>query len=102
MSKTVLAINKSLVEPRTFDLHGVALKHSALQVFYNILNFKKEYETRHGVMTSEELSKIYLENIRFAKEDEAVTCLQAGGGEGFLLSVVYVIFLLSSNGCFTC
>ena len=58
---------------RTFDLHGVALKHSALQVFYNILNFKKDLESKRGPVTSEELSKIYIDNIRFAREDESVS-----------------------------
>ena len=61
--------------PRTFDLHGVALKHSALQVFWSILTYKRELETKQVVITSEELSKKYMENIRFAKEEEAVSWL---------------------------
>ena len=58
---------------RNFELHGVALKHSPLQQFYNVLGFKTEYESKHGPIKSEALSKLYEEHIVWANPDDAVT-----------------------------
>lgn len=57
---------------RTIDLHGVALKHTPLQQFYNIIGFEVEYEKKHGVITSEQLAKLYEQKVRFANPDDAV------------------------------
>ncbi len=57
---------------RTIDLHGVALKHTPLQQFYNIIGFKMDYERKHGTITSEALAKLYEDKVRFANPDDAV------------------------------
>ncbi|CAK9047073.1 unnamed protein product, partial [Durusdinium trenchii] len=53
-----------------FDLWGVALKHSPLQQIFNVLNFKAEYEAKHGVVKSEALSKMYEDKILWANPEE--------------------------------
>ena len=61
---------------RNFDLWGVALKHSPLQQIFNVLNFKAEYEAKHGVVKSEALSKMYEDKILWANPEEAALWLQ--------------------------
>ena len=64
-----------IIEFRNFELQGVALKHSPLQQFYNVLQFKAEYESKHGAVKSEVLAKLY-EDIKFANPDDAVPWVQ--------------------------
>ena len=62
--------------PRNFELQGVALKHSPLQLMFSVLGFKNEYEQKHGPIKSEALAKRYEDSIIWANPEEAATWLQ--------------------------
>ena len=62
--------------PRNFELQGVALKHSPLQLMFSVLGYKTEYEQRHGPIKSEVLAKRYEDSITWANPEEAATWLQ--------------------------
>ena len=55
---------------RTFELHGIALKHSPLQLMYNVIAFKVDYESKHGAVSCEALAKLY-EGVKFSNPDDA-------------------------------
>ena len=65
------SIGLNLLALRTIELHGVALKHTPLQQFYNIIGFKLEYEKKHGAINSEALAKLYEDKVKFASPDDA-------------------------------
>lgn len=60
-------------ERQNFELQGVALKHSPLQLMFSVLGFKTEYEQRHGPIKSEVLAKRYEDSITWANPEEAVS-----------------------------
>ena len=64
-----------IIQFRNFELQRVAPKHSPLQQFFSVLQFKAEYEAKHGSVKSDVLAKLY-EEIKFANPDDAVPGVQ--------------------------
>ena len=54
---------------RTFSLHGVALTHSPLQHFFNVLCFKAQLEESRGPLSSNDIAALYM-SVEFANPEE--------------------------------
>lgn len=66
----IVIVTVTSIHLRTFELHGVALKHSPLQLMYNVIAFKIDYESKHGAVSHEALAKLY-DAVPWSNPDEA-------------------------------
>jgi hypothetical protein len=48
------------------------MKHTCLQMMYNVIHFKTTYEQVHGPQSSKDIAAAYLSKIRFADDDSKV------------------------------